>query len=129
MRYTKREVKLVDLFALVLVAIGMISLLVGFAAPAPSASGPVVKAKPGGYVVSAKGGKEATRAKTFAAKGEKPAVLRQSKGGDVASAHTAARHIHPVVWLGVCFLALGVALHLGVRRVVRNNLEDVGKSM
>jgi hypothetical protein len=120
MRYTRREVRMIDTFALILAGVGGLFVILGFAAPTPMRvkRGPSVKGER--RVVLSESPKYP--------KGGRPArttsgrVVRPGKGKGKPGMLGA---VHPLLLIGCCFIALGTALHLGVKRVLRNRLEDV----
>ncbi|MHC5053206.1 MAG: hypothetical protein ACYTKD_00645 [Planctomycetota bacterium] len=99
MRYTATELRLFDAFALILAGLGMLFLVVGVAGLAtPRAETVVVSGRPH------RPGSRVTTA--------------------VAVSAGASRTLAPFL-KGTVFLALGLALGEGVRRVVRNGGDDV----
>ena len=113
MRYTKKELRAVDMFALLLVGLGIVFaafgcyMLAGAIAPRPV----LPRRFAGGRAAIIVDGKLA-----------KPApALKACKAGFVSR----YGYQHAWVLLGICYASLGAALNLALRRVVRNNCEDV----
>ncbi|MHC4248720.1 MAG: hypothetical protein ACYS9X_06280 [Planctomycetota bacterium] len=99
MRYTSTELRLFDAFALILAGLGMLLLVVGVA------------------------GLATARAQTVVVSG-RPLGPRNRGAVAFAVSAGASRALAPFL-KGTVFLALGLALGEGVRRVVRNGGDDV----
>jgi hypothetical protein len=113
MRYGKRDLRAVDMFALILFGVGVVFVVMG-----------VVRYSGGGGVAYGKKGVPARKAMPDADRsGADAPVVKGGKGTPVT--------IDPVagairlILLGVVFILLGGALNLGLRRVLKNKCEDV----
>jgi len=99
MRYTAKELRLIDMFALVLAGLGLLFLIAGVAGLATA--GPRTVVVPDHLPGPGKRGNKAIKVSV-----------------------SALRQLAPFL-MATTFLALGAALGVGVRRVIRNEGEDV----
>ena len=114
MRYTKKELRAVDMFALLLVGLGIVFvafgcyMLAGARDPRPVLPRHFAQ---GRTTIVVDGRKLA----------KSVAVSKVYKTGFVSR----YGYQHAWVLLGICYTSLGLALNLALRRVVRNDCEDV----
>ena len=114
MRYTKQELRGVDMFALLLVGLGIVFAAFGcYMLAGPTDPRPVLPRR------FAKG------RTTIIVDGRK--VVRSASALKVCKTGVVSRYGYRHAWvlLGICYASLGLALNLALRRVVRNNCEDV----
>ena len=109
MRYTSRDLRAIDLFALMLLGIGLLFLVMGS----------LVLIQGGRIVVSRAPLRSKPVVKLSAAPNAKPFKTGKIPGVRVK----ALPNYHPLLF-GVVFVCLGTALGLGVRRVQANGGED-----
>ncbi len=114
MRYTKKELRAVDMFALLLVGLGIVFGAFGcYMLAGPTDPRPVLPRRfAKGRTTIIVDGREVVKSTS---------ILKAGKTGFVS------RYAYQHVWvlLGICYASLGLALNLALRRVVRNNCEDV----
>ena len=108
MRYAKKELRLFDVFSLVLAGLGILFVTFGVLA----SLGPR-------DVVSVEGRRPA------GGKGRKSTEAVPSKEGSKAAYMGTHGRRYSFILLGVVFICLGTASNLGLRRVLRNKGEDV----
>ncbi len=114
MRYTKKELRAVDMFALLLVGLGIVFGAFGcYMVAGPRDPRPVLPRH------FAKG------RTTIVVDGRK--VVRPASAAKVYKTGFVSRYAYQHAWvlLGICYASLGLALNLALRRVVRNDCEDV----
>lgn len=113
MRYTKKELRAVDMFALLLMGLGIV--FVGF----------------GVYMLAGAEGPPRVLPRRFAGDGSTVAggrkVVRSAAALGVHGAGAGWDYGYQHAWilLGVVYASLGMALNLALRRVLRNDREDV----
>ncbi len=113
MKYSKRDLKAVDIFALILFGLGLMFLVMGILS---------YTEVPKGISPEKEGSALGAKSKMDAVKDDIPKV----KGGKVgkipyAPVGAAIR----LILFGIIFMCLGAALNIGLRRVLKNKGEDV----
>lgn len=106
MKYSRKDLRAVDMFSLVLTGAGVLFLVLGGI----------------GYLTTERA-PQTNNARIESKKEDEPSNPRINEKVDGKS-----RHATPglsQIFLGVVFASLGIALNLGLRRVLKNNLEDV----
>lgn len=112
-QYRKRDLRAIDMFGLILTGIGLLFLLLGLLSLAKS-----------GKVDRVSASKEAPPANIDA---EESAPEAEGKGiapGKAAAMRTEGRS-YGMLLIGLVFLCLGLALNLGLRRVLKNKGQEV----
>jgi len=125
MRYTKSELRLFDVFSLMLVGVGILFIVIGIlAAPGPGQTVSVEGPHPAKGKAAAESAKKGKAAAEPVKKGVEPVPSKQ--GSKAARAVRQGRR-YSFILLGVVFVCLGAASNLGLRRVLRNKGEDVAE--
>ncbi len=114
MRYTKKELRAVDMFALLLVGLGIVFAAFGcYMLAGPTGPRPVLP-------------RRFARGRTTVVLDGRT-VVRPTSAVKVGKTGFVSRYGYQHAWilLGICYASLGLALNLALRRVVRNDCEDV----
>jgi len=114
MRYTKQELRAVDMFALFLVGLGIVFAAFGcYMLAGPADPRPVLPRR------------FARGRTTIVVDGRK--VVKSASALKAGKTGFVSRYGYQHAWIlvGICYASLGLALNLALRRVVGNGCEDV----